>query len=217
MRTKETQALYLPAPRLNQLRILKEIDSHSGITQAELARRCSLSVAMVNNYMKELCAAGLLEYRRRSSKSVTYHLTEAGGESVDTAQRDHLGCAGPNRVVLYGCGDLAELAILALESSGSVIVAVCDDDPAKIGSDWLGRPVVDPSQTALLKPDVVIVAKSSRNGKTFSDIHHLLGTGIRIEFLGELTSIDAFGATAEPGLDPLLPHFVPNDPQDVSS
>ncbi len=90
MRIKETQALYLPAPRLNQHRILLEVGSKPEVTQAELAKKCRLSVAMVNNYMKELCANGLLEYRRKSAKSVSYHLTSAGRESIDLTEHDLL-------------------------------------------------------------------------------------------------------------------------------
>jgi predicted transcriptional regulator len=90
MRSKETRALYLPAPRLNQYNILIEVGSDPGITQAELARKCGLSVAMVNNYMKELCACGFLEYHRKSSKSVSYHLTPAGKESIDATRQDLL-------------------------------------------------------------------------------------------------------------------------------
>ena len=54
MQKKQLPSLYLQSPKLNQLNILKQVAADAHITQAELAACCSLSVAMVNNYMKEL-------------------------------------------------------------------------------------------------------------------------------------------------------------------
>src|SRR5512137_2565304 len=90
MRTKAPQGLYIPTPKLNQLHILRQIASDPDITQAELARRCALSVAMVNNYMKELCDLGFLEYRRKNSKTVSYYVTPAGKEATDATQKELL-------------------------------------------------------------------------------------------------------------------------------
>jgi len=53
MRTKVAQGSDMPPPRLNRLHILKQIASEPDMAQAELALRCLLSVAMVNNYMNE--------------------------------------------------------------------------------------------------------------------------------------------------------------------
>ena len=51
MQIKDLSNLYIQSPKLNQLNILREVAANANITQAELAGRCSLSVAMVNNYM----------------------------------------------------------------------------------------------------------------------------------------------------------------------
>ena len=128
MQNKDLSNLYIQSPKLNQLNILREVAADSHITQAELASRCSLSVAMVNNYMKELCKAGWMEYHRRTIKSVTYHLTPMGlkhleglqaeliNEMVDMFEaakaqiRIRILSQSPvelQRVVLFGCGPLA--------------------------------------------------------------------------------------------------------------
>ena len=201
MRTKEISALYLPAPRLNQLNILKEIGSDSDITQAELARRCSLSVAMVNNYMKELCAKGFLEYHRKSSKSISYHLTVTGKQSADIMQQSLLEehtrlfkdamaqirdailrfCSRDiERIALYGCGDLAELALLALESAKLKVIGVFDDHPARIGSEWCGLLILDASQLRFMEPDAVVIAKCERTEEPASDLSVLCGGNARI-------------------------------------
>ena len=91
MQIKEPQGLYLQSPKLNQLNLLREVSGNARITQAELANRCSLSVAMVNNYMKDLCNNDFLEYNRKSIKSVTYHLTSSGEQYLESLQTELIG------------------------------------------------------------------------------------------------------------------------------
>jgi hypothetical protein len=79
----DSQSLYIQSPKLNQLNILKEVSFDAHITQAELPRRCLLSVAMVNNYMKKRCSAGYMEYQRKAIKNVAYHLTLLGAKQLE--------------------------------------------------------------------------------------------------------------------------------------
>ncbi len=217
MRAKMLQGLYLPAPRLNELHILKQIASDPEITQAELAQRCALSVAMVNNYMKELCAAGLLEYRRKSSKSISYHLTAAGRDAITTTQRELVkegvklfadakervreiilsrADGKLRRVVLYGTGDLAELVFHALELGDVKIVGVCDDHPAGTGRDWFGRETLSPSQILFVAPDSVVIATFEKVDEVYRSLLHLEARGIR---LIRLDGINGRGTVPEPG------------------
>lgn len=198
---KDFQSLYLQSPKLNQLNILREVAGNAHITQAELANRCSLSVAMVNNYMKELCGAGLLEYHRRTTKSVTYHLTPSGIQHLESLQglmiremvgmfvsakeqiRDHIASQTQSplqRVVLYGSGHLAQLAFHALELSGKTIVAICDDNQEMIGRDFCGREVTNPSQIRFIAPDAVVVADSARAEEIIRNLEFLPDQGIGI-------------------------------------
>ncbi len=129
---KDFRSLYLQSPRLNQLNILREVAANAHITQAELATRCFLSVAMVNNYMKELCGLGLLEYHRKTTKSVTYHLTPSGTRTLEVLQgklieemvgmfiaakeqvRNRISIqakAALNRVILFGSGHLGAACV----------------------------------------------------------------------------------------------------------
>lgn len=201
MRTRIPEALYIRAPRLNQYFILNEIAASARITQAELARRCNLSVAMVNNYMKELCSAGLLEYRRKSSKSVLYYLTPTGKEQISIIERELMselaalfGSAKEriwnliasqaggelNRVVLLGTGTLAELVYHALQLAEVDIVGVCDDNPEAVGREWCGREVLNPSQIRFIAPDAVIIASDKSGEEACSGLKSLVQKGIRL-------------------------------------
>ncbi len=194
MRAKSSQNLYIPAPKLNELRILKEIASDPDITQAELARRCALSVAMVNNYMKELGDRGFLEYRRKNSKTISYFVTAAGKEAVDATRTELLQeliklladakdqvkeiilsqtRRELRRVVLYGSGILAEIAFHALESANVSVIGVCSDNPAEVGQEWCGRERISPSQIRYLAPDAVVIALLQRSDDVYLRLTHL--------------------------------------------
>jgi predicted transcriptional regulator len=222
MQIKDFKGLYLQSPQLNQLNILREVASNSRITQAALARRCSLSVAMVNNYMKELCGSGLLEYHRRTIKTVTYHLTPAGIQRLEALQgrliqemvgmfataknqiRDRIRNqtrSNLRRVVLFGTGNLAQLAFHALELAGVKILGVCDDNPEMIGKDFCGREVVNPSQIRFLAPDAVVIADSVRPEEICHNLDSLRSYGIdliRLDLQRESHSSSQSGFTALP-------------------
>ncbi len=216
MRNKDLNGLFIAAPRLNQFNILNLLASDPHLTQAELAQRCDLSVAMVNNYMKELRGAGLLDYRCKSAKSVSYHLTAAGHEKTESVRHELLeemvGLISQakseirnlvmtrargtlNRVVLYGTGDLAEVAFLAIESAGVDVVGVCDHDPDKAGRIWCGRAILTPAQLVPLQPDAVIIADCERTTEILRELEPLRIQGVRILPLWDADP----GLAAEPG------------------
>jgi predicted transcriptional regulator len=201
MQIKELQNLYLQSPKLNQLNILRKVAGNAHITQAELAGHCSLSVAMVNNYMKELCAGNMLEYHRKTTKSVTYHLTPSGIRYLESLQLELINemvemfadakeqirvrivsqaQSALQRVVLYGSGHLAQLAFHALELAGASILGVCDDNPAAIGADFCGREVLSPTQIRFIAPDAVIIADSLRAQEICQSLSSLSDKGITI-------------------------------------
>jgi len=217
MRAKNSQSLYIAAPKLNQLHILKDIAADPDITQAELARRCLLSVAMVNNYMKELCDRGLLEYRRKNSKTFSYFVTDSWNEVIETTERELLlemsvllGQAKKQvyeiimsqahgrlrRVVLYGTGLLAEIAFHALESAKVSVMGICSDNPAEIGQEWCGRELINSSQIRYMAPDAVVVALLQRSDEVSLELTHLYQYGI------ELIRLDCISPeiAANPGL-----------------
>lgn len=201
MQMNALQNLYIQSPKLNQLNILREVAGNSRVTQAELAQLCSLSVAMVNNYMKELCSSGLLEYHRKTSKSVTYHLTPAGERSLELLQRELMdemvgmfaaakeqirarimsrAQTALHRVVLYGSGHFAQLAFHALELAGVNVLGVCDDNPAMLGREFCGREVLSPAQIRFIAPDAVIIADSLRTEEIHANLSYLSNHGIAV-------------------------------------
>jgi DNA-binding MarR family transcriptional regulator len=210
MSNKTVEALFIRAPRLNRFNILDQLGSNARLTQAELARRCDLSVAMVNNYMKELCSSGLLEYHRRSSKSISYHLTPSGREQLQTIQeeliqemvslfaeakeriRERILASAKGelqRVILYGSGHLAELIFHALELAKVGVMGICDDDPDRIGQEWCGRQVISPSQIKYMAPDAVVIADRERSSQICENLRHILDSEVQVLRLDGMANI----------------------------
>jgi predicted transcriptional regulator len=177
------------------------VSANPHVTQAELAQLCSLSVAMVNNYMKELCSSGLLEYHRKTSKSVTYHLTPNGKRSLDLLQMELIdemvgmfvaakeqirarimsrAQTSFRRVVLFGSGHMAQLAFHALELAGVSILGVCDDNPAVVGREFCGREILSPAQIRFVAPDAVIIVDSGKTEEIYANLKYLTNHGIAV-------------------------------------
>jgi len=218
-----SENLFHRSPRLNLHAILKELDSNPRLPQAELARLCDLSVAMVNNYMKELSAKGLVEYRRKSSRFVSYHITDLGRHQLRALKRELLKemvrlfaeakrtiletildslPSPPRRVILFGEGHLAELVFHALESSEIQVIGVCHDDPAMIGREWCGRAVLNPSQIRYLAPDAVIIVDPEHCDRIHVRLAYLRDRGIRLVRLDSEPDEDDSGRSREKSAAP---------------
>lgn len=201
MPLKDFQNLYIQSPKLNQLNILREIALNARITQAELADRCSLSVAMINNYMKDLCRQRLLRYHRKSIKNVSYHLTASGAQQLDLLLKERIGemaqlfanakafildrikdCHGeaPRRVALFGSGDLAEIVFMAMESSGLNVLCVCDDAPGGRDKRICGRSIEPPLLLCHIAADAVIVTDEPKTRESAEILESLATTGARL-------------------------------------
>ena len=201
MRTRTPDLLYIRSPRLNQLLILTALGEDPFLTQATLAHRCRLSVAMVNNYLKEQCDAGMIEYRRKSLKSVSYHVTDLGRAQMDILEAEVMADAiarfalakeqilkrlmgqvqdmSLHRVILFGTGHLAEMVFHALAPAGVRVIGVCNDQ-ASIGSDWCGCPVFDFAQIGVMAPDAVVITDWSNTDTIWNRLKTYYNGSLRV-------------------------------------
>jgi len=228
MPDKIQRSLYIPSPKLNKLHILQQIALDPHVTQAEMARQCSLSVAMVNNYLKELRASGMLTCEHKSSRSIIYLLTGTGQQAMDqtchelTQELVQLSAGAKDRIrqmilrlvgadirraVLYGTGDLAQLVFHALEMAGINIVGVCDETATKARRDCCGRETINPSQIRFVSPDSVIIATFEGADEAYVCLSPLQERGIRLIRLDRAEANDSQVAAVShsPGL--VLEHF----------
>ena len=226
MRTKAPDLLYLCSPRLNQFMILSALAEDPFLTQAALGQRCSLSVAMVNNYLKELCEAGFMEYQRKSLKSVSYHVTDLGRAQIELVESELTGdgierfalakermqrrilsqspSARLRRVVLYGGGPLAELVYHALTQADVRVIGICDEDP-RFGPEWCGCPVIDVSQVARMRPDAIIITDWRNTDTAWNKLKELLNGNFLLIRLDGHPAYGALPETEQPELQFTFP------------
>lgn len=160
------------------LEILDEISSNGKVTQRELSRKVGIALGLANFYVKRLVQKGYVEmvYLERnrlgylitpkgiSEKSrLTYHYIHRSYHYVRKVRiqmRDQLqtlAASGVTHVVLYGGGDMAEVAYLALQEVGLCLVGVVDEN--RTGRPFLGHTILPANALSQLTFDRVLVTE----------------------------------------------------------
>ena len=134
--------------KLRTLKLLEAIDSGDRVTQRELAQDLNISLGLVNAFMKRLAKKGYFKITTIPSNRVKYLLTPKGMReksrltyeyirySIGFYRQireillglfDRLQQEGVQRIALYGCGEVAELAHLFLQNTSIRLAGVFDD------------------------------------------------------------------------------------------
>ena len=163
---------------LKTLEILEELSSNGQVTQRELSHKVGIALGLANFYIKRLVQKGYVEviYLERnrlgylitpkgiSEKSrLTYHYIHRSYQYVRKIRisiRDRLNkltCEGVGTVVLYGGGDIAEVAYMALQEVGIKLTGVVDD--ARAGRPFLGYTILPVSSIPQLSYDRIIITE----------------------------------------------------------
>jgi len=135
---------------LRTLKLLEAVDSREPPTQRELARDLNISLGLVNAFMKRLAKKGYFKITHIPRNRVKYLLTPKGAleksrltyryirYSIGFYQEiremlvnlfGRLEREGVEKIVLYGCGEVAELAHLFLQNTSIKLGGVFDQKP----------------------------------------------------------------------------------------
>jgi DNA-binding MarR family transcriptional regulator len=174
---------------IHVLRILEEIEKNASATQRELARKLNISLGLVNSFVRRLARKGYLKMSSVQKNRLKYILTPKGFSektrltyefiqySFDfykTARNslkailNDLENDGVRRVILYGAGDLAEIAYISLQETKLKMVATVDD--VKSGEKFLGRKIRHPSVLNSLDYDKIIVTSIDSGGDVYENL-----------------------------------------------
>ena len=144
-----------------QLDLLKAIDENRAVTQRDLSARLEIALGLTNALLKRLTRKGFIKITHVSPRRVTYLLTPKGileksrltysyiqfsvGYYRDLRSRlsalfASLMASGARRVVLYGTGEVAEIALICAHGTPLELVVV--DDGTQVETTFLGRPVM---------------------------------------------------------------------------
>ena len=191
-----------PSKVARVLSILQALSSDCDLSQQELGHRSGLSGAMVNQYLRELAASGLIRYVPANGKSFRYLLTEEGEatrrtmfatysselvrlySSLKQSILDKLKALerkGVRKVVLFGASETCEVVLSALRQSPFEVVAVVDNDPEKHGKLFHGQVIASPRILDDLRCQAVVITTYGRQDEICGQLSPLShNTGMEI-------------------------------------
>ncbi len=139
------------------LGMLDAVHENGDVTQRTLSRELGIALGLTNAYLKRCMRKGLIKVRTVPANRYFYYLTPKGfaeksrltaeylshsfhfyGRARDQMDGCFADCAerGWSSIVLYGAGELAEIALLCAMRHSIRLVAVID--PAVTEDDFLG-------------------------------------------------------------------------------
>lgn len=160
---------------IRTLRILEEIERDNTISQRTLSQRIDISVGLVNRFIKRLVEKGYFKATTIPSHRVKYILTPKGiaektrltyeylryslkfyREIKESLQEvlDEIIKDGVETILLYGSGEIAELAILFSKIGKVDIVGLVDDEG---GGRCLDLKISDLSKIDDLSFDAILI------------------------------------------------------------
>jgi DNA-binding MarR family transcriptional regulator len=143
------------------LGVLSAVERDSGVTQRHLAHELNIALGLINAYVRRCARKGFIKIRQVPLNRYAYYLTPRGfaeksrltaeylAASLDFFRRARRDCSvllgacavrGWRRIVLYGAGELAEIAALGADDQEIEIVCVIDGEAS--ARRCAGRPIV---------------------------------------------------------------------------
>ncbi len=182
---------------LRTLKLLEAVDSREPPTQRELARDLDISLGLVNAFIKRLAKKGYFKITHIPKKRAQYLLTPKGVlEKSRLTYRyirysvgfyreiremlvtlfGRLEQEGVERITLYGCGEVAELAHLFLQNTSIRLAGVFDQKPD--GRIFFGHRVRSYEQLAKDGYEYVLLTQTEDIQSHFD---HLVSVGVKPE------------------------------------
>jgi DNA-binding MarR family transcriptional regulator len=182
---------------LRTLKLLEALDSREPPTQRELARDLGISLGLVNAFIKRLAKKGYFKITHIPKNRVKYLLTPKGAlEKSRLTYRyirysvgfyreiremlvtlfGRLEKEGVDRIALYGCGEVAELAHLFLQNTSIKLGGVFDQKP--VGRVFFGHMVRSYEQLAQDGYEYVLLTQTEDIQSHFD---RLVGLGVKPE------------------------------------
>ncbi|HWF62331.1 MAG TPA: winged helix-turn-helix transcriptional regulator [Nitrospira sp.] len=162
------------------LLLLTEVERDGAVTQRSLASKLGVALGLTNLYLKRLARKGYIKITTIPSHRARYLLTPQGFaeksrltylymeyslshyRNMRARLREALSHAAKNgtkRVVIYGIGELAEMAYLSLREMHMTLIGFVDDNRQET---FLSYPVWPPEALSEWEFDAVLLADIER-------------------------------------------------------
>lgn len=160
-------------------RILEEVSKNGDLTQRSLSKRLGVALGLTNLYVRRLAKKGLIKVINLKPNRLRYELTPSGiaqktsmafqyiqdsyvfyreARKSLTKTFEGLWTAGARSVVIFGVGDLAEIALLSLQEAHLEVTGIVNS--GRSGQTLCGKPVLPPESITSLSYDRVILIDS---------------------------------------------------------
>jgi len=189
------------------LALLEEIEKNPHTSQRRLAGELDVAVGLVNALIKRIVAKGYVKIKRLNSRNIRYILTPQGmveqsrltfrflrlsinhvwfyKKAVYDALLPYIDLEH-NKVALYGSGEEAELAYLAIHELGMELESIVD--PECEGDRCLGYSIEDHSWFSQKgRIDILLLLHSVRLRDDFQNTLHALRANPQIQKIIEIT------------------------------
>jgi len=160
------------------LELLSSVEDDQHLSQRKLALRLGVAVGLANRYLKRCAHKGLIKMTKAPARRYAYYLTPKGFSEKSRLTAEYLShsfeffrtaqsecqrtlraaeARGWRRVVLFGAGELAEIATLAAREIDVELIAILA--PGRNEQEIAGLPVVTslediPAADAVLITDI---------------------------------------------------------------
>lgn len=159
-----------------ELQVLEGVSAKDNVSQRQLARDLGVALGLTNLLLRRLVNKGYVKVVNLQRNRIRYLLTPQGiaektrltyefleyslylyrkVRKVLEENLQQLAAEGARAIVLYGTGEIAEIAYLVIRAVGLELVGVVDDDRA--GGTFLGYPVLKVADLATLNFDFIVV------------------------------------------------------------
>lgn len=192
-----------------QLRLLTEISSGEWVTQRHLAKKYGLALGLTNFLIRRLVKKGYIKIVNLKRRRLRYLITPKGMAEKARLTYEYLDYSlalyrhlrtfltqtlsvilesKRTKTALCGTGELAEIALLALQERGLHVVAMVSDEASNGKTSFMGHPVLSFTALSSLAFDWIVLS-------TFKDhqriIQQLCRAGIPKEKILTITGHEA--------------------------
>lgn len=136
-----------PLPLESTLDFLAAVERAEPMSQRDLAQRLGVALGFANALVRRCLNKGLVKLAEAPARRYVYYLTPAGFSEKTRLVRDYVAVSlnffrsaradyaqllaqaaarGDKRILLWGSGELAEIALLAADGSGVALLGVID-------------------------------------------------------------------------------------------
>jgi len=187
-----TDGYYLkPSKSTRVLAILDALSKDSSLSQYALGRQLHLSGAMVNQYLKQLQADGMVEFLPVNGKSYHYTLTDEGELARRKMFSDYssetvrlystikefvldrlqvLQEEGKRKLALFGASETCEVVLSALRGTSFQVILLLDNNTEKQGQIFNGHVVSAPHVLEQVDCDAVVITSFGKQGEIFEQL-----------------------------------------------